>query len=189
MGAASAPPPLNGDAIRNVGRVLPWLARLPGQPDMAQLSADDFAAASDRETREAVAILESSFRKRHESVNAVISAMTDKLRIEVESADPGTVLDPDGSGAQALEEAEKYFRAERDKLRDIRKALDGSGVRSACGASVFDELDRLASLFFGFVQWCQEIRWLVMVHDGVASPSTGKTHKSGAELVSSLTDS
>lgn len=189
MGAASAPPPLNSDAIRNVGQVLPWLDRLPDQPDVTRFTPGDFAETWDRETREAVAVLERHLRKRHDSVNGAFSAMTDKLRAEVESAVPGTVLDPEGSGVQALEEAEKYFRAECDELREIRKALDGSGVRSAYGASVFDELERLDRLFFGIVQWCQEIRWLVMIHDGVASPVTGKTYKSGAELVSSLTDS
>ncbi len=189
MGAASAPPPLNGDAIRNVGQVLPWLAQLPGQPDREQFATVNLERSSDDETRIVVAALERNLRERHDSVHAAISAMTDKLRIEVESAVPGTVMDPDGTGVQALEEAEEYFRIECGELREIERALDGSGVRSACGASVFDELDRLATLFFGIVQWCQEIRWLVMIHDGVASPVTGKTHQSGAELVSSLTDS
>lgn len=189
MDAASASPPLNGDAIRSVGRVLPWLARLPGQPDRERFATGNLERSSDGETRTIVAALERNLRERHDSVHAAISVMADKLRIEVESAVPGTVMDPDGIGVQALEEAEEYFRVECGKLRDIRKALDGPGVRSACSESVFDELDRLTSLFFGIVQWCQEIRWLVMVRDGVASPSTGKTHKSGAELVSSLIDS
>ena len=189
MVVAEAPPPLNSDAIRNVGRVLPWLARLPGQPERQRFRAGNLEWTSDDETRAAVAALERNLRERYDSVQGTISTMTDKLRTEVESAVPGTVLDPDGTGIQALEEAEEYFRSESRELRDIRDALDGSGARSAYGPSVFDELDRLDRLFFGIVQQCQEIRWLVMIHDGVASPTTGKTHKSGAELVSSLTDS
>lgn len=189
MGAGSAPPPLNSDAIRNVGQVLPWLDRLPDQPDISRFTPGDIAETSDRASREAVAVLERHFLKRHDSVNGAFSAMTEKLWTEVKSAMPGTVLDPEGSGVQALEEAEEYFRAERDEIREIRRALDGSGVRSAYGGSVFDELERLDRLFFDIVQWCQQIRWLVMIHDGVASPVTGNRHKSGAELVSSLTDS
>jgi len=189
MGAASASPPLNSDAIRNVGQVLPWLDRLPGQPDVTRFTPGDSIDIRDRDTREAVAVLERHLCKRQDSVNGAFSAMTEKLWAEVESAMPGTVLDPEGSGVQALEEAEEYFRTECDELRAIRKALDRSGVRSAYGASVFDALERLDRLFFDIVQWCQEIRWLVMIHDGVASPVTGKTYKSGAKLVSSLTDS
>jgi len=189
MGAASAPPPLNGDAIRNVGQLLPWLDRLPDPPDVTRFTPGGYTDTRDRETREAVSVLERHLHKRHDSVNGAFSAMTDKLWTEVESAMPGTVLDPEGFGVQALEEAEEYFRSESGELRELRKALDGSGVRSAYGASVFDALERLDRLFFDIVRWCQEIRWLVMIHDGVASPSTGKTHKSGAELVSSLTDS
>ena len=189
MGAASAPPPLSGDAIRNVGQLLPWLDRLPDSPDLARFTPGEDADTCDSETREAVAVLERHLRKRHASVNGAFSAMTEKLWTEVESAAPGTVLDPEGSGVRALEEAEEYFRAECDELREIESALDGSGVRTACGASVFDALEHLNRLFFEIVRWCQEIRWLVMIHDGVSSPVTGKTHNSGAELVSSLTDS
>ena len=113
--------------------------------------------------------------------------MTGKLRTEIQSAAHDTVIDPDGAGVQALEEAEAYFHSERHELRDVRKALEESEVPSTHGPRVFDELDRLDRLFFGIVQWCQEIRWLVMTHDGLASPTTGKTFTSGAELVSSLT--
>ena len=185
MDAATAPP--NGEAIRNVGRVLPWLARMPGQPDRNWFTPDNLVRTSDPETREALVALERNLGERHDSLCAAFTAMTDKLRAELESTVPGTVMDPDGTGVQALEEAEEYFRTERSELRDIRKALDGSGVRSAYGPKVMDELDRLDRLFFTIVQWCQEIRWLVMINDGVASPTTGKTFTSGADLVSSLT--
>ena len=189
MAAAGAQVPLNSDAIRNVGRVLPWLARSPGRPDRERFGTANLAGTPDGESRTAVAALERNLRERHDSVHAAISAMTEKLRVEVESAAADTVIDPDGTGVQALEEAEEYFRAECGELRDIRKALDGSGAQSAYGPGVFDELERLDRLFFGIVQCCQEIRWAVMVHDGVASPTTGRMHESGAELVSSLTDS
>ncbi len=187
MAAASAPPVLTGDAIEGVGRVLPWLARMPDQPDGSFFASGEAARASVGEAREAVAELEGKLRKRHDSLSAAFAAMTDKLRTEIESMAPDTVIDPDGAGVGALEEAEAYFRRECDGLRDMRNALEEFGSASACGRNVFDELDRLDRVFFAIVQWCQEIRWLVMTHDGVASPTTGKTFTSGAGLVSSLT--
>ncbi|MDE0059438.1 MAG: hypothetical protein OXI22_12950 [Defluviicoccus sp.] len=187
MVVASAPPPLNGDAIQSIGRVLPWLARVPDQPDGSEFALGNPAPTSEREAGEAAAALEGKLRKRHESLSAAFSAMTGKLRTEIQSAARDTVIDPDGAGVQALEEAEAYFRSERRGLRDVRRALEESRLPSTHGPRVFDELDRLDRLFFGIVQWCQEIRWLVMTHDGVASPTTGKTFTSGAELVSSLT--
>lgn len=187
MVAAPAPPPLNGDAIQSVGRVLPWLARMPDQPDGSEFAPGNPARKSERAARKAATALEGKLRKRHESLSAAFSAVTGKLRAEIQLAASDTTIDPDGVGVQALEEAEAYFRSERGGLRDIRKALEESGLRSTHGPSVFDELDRLDRLFFGIVQWCQEIRWLVMANDGVASPTAGKTFTSGAELVSSLT--
>lgn len=184
----AATQPLNSDAIRNVGQVLPWLARSPGRPERERFGTGNLERTSEVETRTALAALESHFRERHDAVHAAVSAMTEKLRTEIEAAAPDTVIDLDGSGVRALEEAEEYFRSESRELRDIRKALDGSGARSVYGPSVIDELDRLDRLFIGVVQRCQEIRWLVMIHDGVASPTTGKAYESGAELVSSMTD-
>lgn len=188
MAAASAPPPLNDDAIESVGRVLPWLARMPDQPDGSFFASGAAARASAGEARKAAAELEARLRERHDSLSAAFAAMTGKLRAEIESTAPDTVIDPEGVGVGALEEAEAYFRRECAGLRDIRNALEGPGSTPVCGRSVFDELDRLNRAFFAIVQWCQEIRWLVMTHDGVAAPTTGKTFTSGAGLVSSLTD-
>ena len=188
MAATSAPPPLNGDAIESVGRVLPWLARTQDRPDGSFFASGAAARASAGEARDAAAELEARLRERHDSLSAAFAAMTGKLRAEIESAAPDTVIDPGGAGVAAIEEAEAYFRNECAGLRDIRHALEESGSMSACGGGVFDALDRLERAFFEIVRWCQEIRWLVMTHDGIASPTTGKTFTSGAGLVSSLTD-
>ena len=186
MAVASAPLPPNSDAIRSVGRVLPWLA---GIPDRSRFASGNLARTSDREAPDAVADLERNLREKHDSVYSAIAAMTDKLRSEVQSAPAGTVLDPDGTGVQALEEAEEHFRAESKELRDIQSTLEDSGGQSVHGTGVFCELDRLESLFSGIVQWCHEIRWHLMINDGALAPTTGKTFASGTELVSSLTAS
>ena len=107
--AAGTQVPLNSDAIRNVGRVLPWLARSPGRPDGERFGTANLEGAPDDETRTAVAALERNLRERHDSVHAAISAMTEKLRIEVESAAPDTVIDPDGTGAQGWKRRRNIF--------------------------------------------------------------------------------
>ena len=69
--------------------------------------------------------------------------MMDKLQAEIESMPPGTIMDPEGAGVQALEEAEEYFRTECDKLCDIRDALERSGGSEAHGKAIIDQLDRV----------------------------------------------
>lgn len=187
MAIASEPVSPTGDAIRNVGRVLPWLAEFPERPDPTRFTPDCLLRSSDRETRRAVTELERNLGERHESIDAAVITMMDKLRAEVEAAPPGTVMDPDGAGVQAFEETEGYFRNESDELRAIRGALDHSGGPDRHGKRIFRELDRLEDLLSGVVRRCQEIRWLLMINDGALAPTTGKTFASGAELVSSLT--
>ena len=187
MAIASEPVSPTGDAIRNVGRVLPWLAEIPTGRERNRITSGDLLRPSNRETRNAVADLKRNLGERYKSVNSVIVTMIDKLRAEVEAAPAGTVLDPDGTGVEALEEAEEYFRAECNELREIRSTLDGSGGQSLHGEAVFGELDRLEGLFSKVVQRCQDIRWLLMINDGAQASTTGKTFTSGAELVASLT--
>ena len=187
MANASESVSSTGDAIRNVGRVLPWLAEIPESPDRARFTPERLLHSSDRETRRAVTRLERNLGERHDSINATVIAMMDKLRAEVEAIPPGTVMDPGGVGVQAFEETEEYFRSEIEELRAIRGALEHSGEPEKHGKGIFRELDRLERLLSEVVQRCHDIRWLLMINDGALAPTTGKTYKSGAELVSSLT--
>ena len=185
MAVASAPLPPNSDAIQSVGRVLPWLASIP---DRSRFAFDNLARTSDRETRDAVAGHERALRELHDSLDAAATAMMDKLRSEVEAAPAGTTMDPEGTGIQALEEAERFFRNQcTEFLGDIRNTLELSGDRSGHGKGVFRELDRLERLYFRIAECCQEVRWLLMINDGAQASTTGKTFTSGAELVASLT--
>lgn len=177
------------DVIRNVGRLLPWLVRTSDEPDGRRYTCIHLARASSHETRAAVDALMSNLRERYDAVTNVASRMMDKLQAEIESTLPGTIMDPEGAGVQALEEAEEYFRTECDQLGDIRDALERSGGSEAHGKAVFDQLDRVRSLFATVVAWSQEMRWLLLINDGTLAPTTGRTFTSGAELVSALDDS
>ena len=177
------------DVIRNVGRLLPWLVRTSDEPDRRRYTCMHLTQASSRETRAAVDALMSNLRERYDAVTNVASRMMDKLQAEIESTPPGTIMDPEGTGIQALEEAEEYFRIECDKLCDIRDALERSGGSEAHGKAIIDQLDRVRSLFTTVVAWSQEMRWLLLINDGTLAPTTGRTFTSGAELVSALDDS
>ena len=187
MAIASEPVSPTSNAIRNVGRVLPWLAEFPKSPDRSRFTPDCLLRSPDRETRRAVTELERDLGERYRSINAAVITMLDKLRAEVEAAPPGTVMDADGVGVQAFEETEEYFRSECDELGAIRGALEHSGGSGEHGKEIFHELDRLEDLLSQIVQRCQDIRWRLMINDGALAPTTGKTFASGAELVSSLT--
>ena len=60
---------------------------------------------------------------------------------------------------------------------------------SVHGRTIFEELEQLRRLFESIVSWSQEVRWLVLINDGTLAPTTGKTFKSGAELLSTIENS
>ena len=152
-----------GEVIRNVGRVLPWLVRTSDELDRSWFTPTNLTRASSRETLKALAVLERNLRRRRDAVTTVASGMMNKLQEEIESTTPGTIMDPAGTGVQALEEVEEYFRIECEDLMSIRDALDRSGGPGTYGQGVFEELQRLQELFSKVVAWSQEIRWMLMI--------------------------
>ena len=115
---------LTGELIRDIGRVLPWLADVREDPAGNPSRLEGRTRLSRRVAKEAVEALASNLRHRYNAVNAAISGATNKLLDEIGSFEHGTVMDPDGAGAASSEQAEAYFRAQCEELRDLRLALN-----------------------------------------------------------------
>ena len=115
---------LTGELIRDIGRVLPWLADVREDPAGNPSRLEGLTRLSRRVAKEAVEALASNLRHRYNAVNAAISGATNKLLDEIGSFEHGTVMDPDGAGAASSEQAEAYFRAQCEELRDLRLALN-----------------------------------------------------------------
>lgn len=179
----------NSDIVYHVGHILPWLAAAPGQNDLSWIQSPNLERAIDPRIEEAVIGLARNSRERRESVTTTISRMTEKLKTEVESVEPGTIMDPDGTATQALEQAEEYFRNECEELDRLHSALKALRSAAVDDSGVFDELDKLRLLFTEIISWAQEIRWLMLINDGTLAPTTGKTFESGADLIAALDDS
>ena len=176
----------NSDIVYHVGHVLPWLAEASGQNDLSWIQSPASGRAIDHRIEEAVIGLAQSSRERRESVTTAISGMTQKLKTEVESVEPGTIMDPDGAATQALEQAEEYFRAECEDLDRLHAALKALRSAAVDDSGVLAELDALRRSFTDVVAWAQEVRWLMLINDGTLAPTTGKTFESGADLIAAL---
>ena len=173
----------NGETVRNVAGALLSRARPLEQPEV--LNRDGSAKPRVNPTRQAIRELTDSFCKRHDAIVAVSSKFQD-LQKEVEDFQPGREIDPDDSAVPALEKGEAYFRGEREELREIRNALQRTGGDQAHGAEVFVALKRLDELFEVLIASFQELRWLIMVNDGLLAPRTKGQCTSGAEFMAAL---
>lgn len=168
---------LTCETIRDVGRALPWLAAEP-QPE--PLPADlPFEKRAELFKTHAEGL-----RHQYTVLYAVLDRAGKKLATALDEADPNKILDPEGEGSEALEKAEAYFDTQRDDLMRLRDALVGAGAPS--DHDVFEALDRLAGLYAGIVATMQDVRWGLLITDGVRAPGSGRTFTSGAELVAAL---
>ena len=168
---------LNSEIIRDVGRALPWLASEPGpEPIRSGASAAKRSALLKAHAK--------GLRDRYDSLYPVIDRAGQKLAAAFEEMDPAEILDPEGEGTEALEGAEAHFHAERGELDQVRNALVDFGAPE--DHDVFEALDRLDGLYAGIVASMQEIRWAVLIADGVRTPPSARTFTSGADLVAAL---
>ena len=168
---------LTGEAIRDVGRALPWLASEP-RPEPIP------AGVSRRKRAEFLDARAEGLRRRYDSLYPVIDRAGRKLAAAFAELKPASVADPEGEGAEALEQAEAYFHAQREDLNRLRSDLSKAGAPP--GHDVFDALDRLDGLYAWIVATMQEIRWTVLIADGMQADPSERTFTSGDALVAAL---
>ena len=178
----------SGEVVRNGVATVTWCAQPLEQSEvqsrnwLANLNPDRKKDELRRTARE----LSGGFRKRHDAVTAVCSTLQERLLKAARNFSPGQEMDPDDIAVPELEKGEAYFHKEREDLRDIRGVLQRTGGPQAYGAKVFAELERLDKLFKYIVASFQELRWIIMIHDGSLAQSTDKTCRDGAEFMASL---
>ena len=103
--------------------------------------------------------------------------------------DPKSPVDPDGEGVLAMEQGERYFKQRLEELQQLRD--DFTELRVSPSHDVFRELDRLKHLYAWTVATMQEVRWAVLIGDGVrdrADSPEPRTFTSSAEWLATLHD-
>ena len=168
---------LSAEMIRDVGRALPWLVAEPQSEPIP-------TGVSLRGRMDLLDAHAEGLRLRHDTLYPVIDRAGHKLAAAFEELDPDEITDPEGEGAEALEKAEAYFHAQRDDLARLRSALIDASAPPDHG--VFEALDRLDELYVWIVATMQEVRWTVLVVDGVRTLPSERTFTSGASLVAAL---
>ena len=97
-------------------------------------------------------------------------------------------MDPDDIAVPELEKGEAYFHKAREEFARCPGRLAADRGAEAHGVEVFEELDRLDTLFKYLIGSFQELRWTIMINDGSLAPGTGGTCASGAEFMASMED-
>ncbi len=177
----------SGEVVRNGVATVTWCAQPLEQSEvqsrnwLVNLNPD----RNRDELRRAARELAGGFRKRYDAVTAVCTTQ-DRLLKAARDFSPGREMDPADIAVPELEKGEAYFHKEREDLRDIRNVLQRTGGTEAHGAEVFAELERLDKLFEYIVASFQELRWIIMIHDGSLAQNTEKTCQDGAEFMASV---
>ena len=182
-----------GAQIRDLGRVLPWMASPPrDQPEDfdAILTPEALASMSAGKRTAVIEELVRSCEHRQAGLVAALDKMTAELK-QVRSMDVediiGAFADPDGEATDSCEKAEAYFRAEREDLQALRDNLLSSGGLLVFDPKVFVAIDALYTVFGLAVSCMQEGRWLILMAEGGRdAPSGSRTFASGAALIAAI---
>ena len=80
----------------------------------------------------------------------------------------------------ALEQAEVYFKHRQEQLRRSRNAFVEVGASPS--HEVFEALDRLDNLYTWIVATMQEVRWAVLISEGLKANVESTERRSFASL-------
>ena len=161
------------NTIRDVSRALPAL-----------VSGPDFEAPVSTALLDAAA---KELCERHASLRPVIDRAGDALAEAIESHDPEETADPEGEGEKALEQAEAYFKDRRAELQRLRETCADLGASPS--HRVFNELRSLEDLYVSIIGIMQEVRWWVLIFDGVRDSAYSpreRTFTTSSEWLASL---
>lgn len=184
---------ITGARIRDLGRVLPWMASPPpGQPERLTdvLTREALAHMTATRRNAAVEALINACEHRRAGLAATIEKMAAEFRrirdMDVENL-MNALADPHGEATDSCESAEAYFREQREDLWALRNTLLSSGGLEVYGPRVFLAIDALHTTFGLAISCMQEGRWLVLMAEGGRdAPSSSRTFTSGAALIAAI---
>ena len=171
---------VSGENIRRFGNAAPAFAPLPQGLDLSPktLVRNHMVAETSRRLREwHDAVYEAAITPMRALAEEV------KVRLDAENTDDALdePFDPDGIGAASLEAAEDHFRTQLSQLRPMRNGI-------ARYPEVVGEFDRLLELYASVIANMQELRWSVLIADGIPTPSdiSDRRFANGADLIAAL---
>lgn len=163
----------HSETIRDVSRALPALVSDPDLDDPVSAELLDAHAAE--------------LRERYDNLLPVIDRAGNALAEAIKAHDPEESADPDGEGVRALEQAEAHFKHRREELLQLRDAFVNVGASPS--HDVFGAVEHLDNLYIGIVATMQEVRWSVLIADGVkdgAKSPERRAFTSSSEWLASL---
>ena len=166
---------LSAEAIRNEGRAL-------SACDSGSHIGSLQAALCTSGKLDAISM---QLRHHYDHLHSLIDRSWHDLEAKLEDLGLDEFSDPEGEGADALEEAENYFKIRRAELESLRCQLAKATVPPSHTA--FEGLERLDSLYFWIISVMQELRWKFLIAEGLRTiPPGGETFDTAKELFQAI---
>lgn len=160
--------------IRDVSRALPAL--VPADPEPAVSVSAELLDAHTK-----------GLRRHYDEFFPIIDRAGHTLAEAIERLDPEESPDPYGEGAAALEQAEVYVKLRLERLRHSRDAFVEVGTSPS--HAIFEALHRLDDLYTWIIATMQEVRWAVLISEGLRDKAESPERRfftSSAEWLASL---
>ncbi len=172
--------------VRDFAETLPKVATALGVPEAPSVANDVM-----RRHNLAHKLVAETTKKIREASGAcaTLYLASERLLEIVKATAPVELSDPEGQGTDLLETAESFLNDVLGELNVARDRLRKAGIRDQFADDLFREFDRLCDLNAKLIASMQDIRWAVLIADGLKEPVGDRVFQSGKEwLAAALED-
>lgn len=168
------------ERVRDAANVLPWFT--------SDIESWSSSLSSSRALRIADGIDHDALAREISNWTAMVSAthtLTKRLidKFETEELNFDQPIDPRGDVADSIESAENRLKDVLAQCLTLIREISTSSQQSKAADQTVNQISEFEELLRSNIGSMQELRWTIMMNDGIREPTTGRRFTSGKDLL------
>lgn len=171
---------LTVERVRNAANILPWFTS-DFESWSLQLGSNAPMRVADGVNHDVLAQEVSNWIEMASATQTLTNRLTEKF--ETEELDFEEPIDPNGDVADSIESAENKLKDVLEQCRALIREFSSSSQESDATARFVKQMSEFEELLRLNIGGLQELRWAILVNDGIQEPTTGRRFTSGKDLL------
>ena len=168
------------ERVRDAANILPWFTSDIERWFM-RLRSNDALRIEDANDHDDLSRETSNWVETLSAAHTLTSWLADKfVSEELNFEEP---IDPNGSVSDAIESEENRLKDVLERFRLVTRRFASKSQQSDSTKRTLNQISEFEGLMRSHIGILQELRWAIMVHDGIREPTTGRRFTSGKDLL------